>query len=223
MNVVSDRRCRCVPGTPWLRVRCDSSAWRPGAPTGSWIYCNAPQNTAGSAHHNLQWRTGTSSYSPILQTQTKKVQHLGRNGSQNSPRHTHSPSPLRMVFMGASWCHVFVSGWYLSAVFQRFCPSYPPATYRAPPHAATPAPRRGTDIGQTKDQRLDSGSHLQNKQQQWVTCSQHRNNLLTVSNEATRKSINIIKLGNQCRKTLNGSEGSGRVQQPSQSARVGRL
>lgn len=135
----------------------------------------------------------------------------------------HSPSPLRIVFMGASWCHVLVSGWYLSAVFQRFCPSYPPATYRAPQHAATPAPRRGTDIGQTKDQRLDSGSHLQNKQQQWVTRCQRRNNLLTVPNEATCKSINIIKLGNQWRKTLNGSEGSGRVQQPSQSARVGRL
>lgn len=76
-------------------------------------------------------------------------------------RNTDSPSPLRIVLMGASWCQVFVSGWYFSAVFQRFCPSYPPTTYKAPPHAATPAPRRATDIGQTNDQRLDSGSHLQ--------------------------------------------------------------
>lgn len=98
---------------------------------------------------------------------------------------THSPSPLRIVFIGASWCQLLVSGWYFSAVFQRVCPSYPPTTYRTPPHAATPAPRRATDIGQTKDQRLDSGSHLQNKKQWWGTCSQWNENLLPVSYNAT--------------------------------------
>lgn len=97
---------------------------------------------------------------------------------------THSPSPLRIVFIGASWCQVLVSGWYFSAVFQRVCPSYPPTTYRTPPHAATPAPRRATDIGQTKDQRLDSGSHLQNKKQWWGTCSQWNENLLPASYNA---------------------------------------
>lgn len=68
---VTDQGRRCIPGGLWLHVHCDSGAWRPWAPTGSWLYCNAPQNTAGSAHHTLLLRTGTSSHTPILQTQTE--------------------------------------------------------------------------------------------------------------------------------------------------------
>ncbi|TNN60554.1 hypothetical protein EYF80_029277 [Liparis tanakae] len=61
------------------------------------------------------------------------------------PWWTATPCALRQYCMEALGSH-----WFL-----------PPTTYRTPLHAATPAPRRATDIGHTKDQRLDSGSHLQ--------------------------------------------------------------
>lgn len=83
-----------------------------------------------------------------------------------------------MVLIGASCCQVLVSGRYFSAVSQRLCPSYPPATYRVPPQAATPAPRRATDMGQMKDQRFVSGSHLQITKQSrntWSWCVDNLN------------------------------------------------